>query len=83
VDVGSNVTNCVDALNAILTNKISVSVTATGSGSCTGNTCSGEGTTTTKVNCAASPGPAPGGPLAALGAVFAMALAAARRRGKR
>jgi MYXO-CTERM domain-containing protein len=83
VDVGSNLTDCVDALNAIVTNKITLSVTASGSTTCSGDTCTSTGTTTTKATCSASSAPAPGGPLAAFGAVFAMALAAARRRSKR
>ena len=73
----------VDALNAIVTNKITLSVTASGSTTCSGDTCTSTGTTTTKATCSASSAPAPGGPLAAFGAVFAMALAAARRRSKR
>jgi MYXO-CTERM domain-containing protein len=74
VDVGGNLAQCVDALNAVLTSKIDVTVTASGSAN---------GTSTTKVSCAASPSPAPGGPMAAFGAVMAVTIAAVRRRAKR
>jgi MYXO-CTERM domain-containing protein len=83
VDVGGNLTACVDALNAVLTSHIEVSVTGSGSSSCTGNTCTGEGTTNAKVSCAASSGPAPTGPLSALGVMFGLAVAGVRRRTKR
>jgi MYXO-CTERM domain-containing protein len=83
VDVGNSLTDCVDALNAVLTSKIDISITGSGSTTCSGNECTSTGTTTTKATCAASPMPAPGGPLAAMATMFALALAGARRRSKR
>ena len=79
VDVGGNLVECVNALNAILTSKIQLS--ASGSGSCQGNQCTGTGTA--KASCAATPAPAPSGPLAAFGALFGLAVAAGIRRAKR
>ena len=79
VDVGGNLVQCVDALNAILTSKIEI--TASGTTTCQGNQCSGSGTA--KASCAASPTPAPGGPLAAFGALLGVGIAAAARRRSR
>jgi MYXO-CTERM domain-containing protein len=79
VDVGGDLTACVDALNTVLNAKITV--TASGSSSCEGNNCTGNGTV--KASCAASPSPASGGAIGALGAMLAMAVVGARRRAKR
>jgi hypothetical protein len=74
----SNVESCVSALNAVLT--VQITASATGSSSCWGNECSAQGAG--KVTCAAAPGGVggSGGALWALGAVFAIGIAGARRR---
>jgi MYXO-CTERM domain-containing protein len=74
----SDITQCVDQLNGVLTAKISAS--GTSSTSCTGSDCTT--TTTTKTNCSASPGPASGS-LMGFGLAGLMAVIAKRRRTRR
>jgi hypothetical protein len=80
-----DVQGCIDALNDILTTKISATITASGTNTCTGNNCSGTGTTTSKFSCASAPSSGPDGllGLGALGLGFAGAAFRRVRRSKR
>jgi MYXO-CTERM domain-containing protein len=75
----SDLQQCIDALNAIL----SVQISATGSASCDGGECNAEGAVTTKTTCAASPMDRRSGALWAFGAVGLAAIVAKRRRARR
>ena len=78
VDTGNNLSNCINALNAVLKLRVDVS----GSASCSGNTCEAEGTASIGA-CSASPVSPASRPLGAAGAVLglgALAFLVRRRR---
>ncbi len=75
----SDVEQCIQALNGVLTVKIE----ATASGSCSGNECSGEAQGKGVVSCSAAPAEPAGGILWAAGAAVAAAIAGVRRRTRR
>lgn len=77
VDVGDNLQNCIDALNAYL----NVKVTANASSSCDGGTC--EAQANASASCAAAPGDQPMSPLFLAGGLGLVAFAGARRRSRK